>query len=65
MSNTNYFEDTMPTKDQQIANLRAALLQRDCSLDYIENIQNGVIAEQLKQWVPLTTEQQTANAAAQ
>jgi hypothetical protein len=55
----------MPTKDQQIANLRAALFQRDCSLDYVDNIQNGVIAEQVKHWVPLTTEQQTANAAAQ
>lgn len=53
------------TPAQQIANLRAALFQRDCSLSYVDDIQNGVIATQNQQWVPLTTEQQVANAAAQ
>jgi hypothetical protein len=55
----------MPTQAQQIANLRAALLQRDCTLEYIADVQNGVIARTNEQWVPLTTEQQTANALTQ
>lgn len=53
------------TPAQQIANLRAALFQRDCSLSYVDDVQNGIIAAQNQQWVPLTTDQQAANAAAQ
>lgn len=55
----------MITRTQQIANLRAALFQRDCTTEYVNDVQNGVIAAQNHQWVPLTTEQQAANAAAQ
>lgn len=55
----------MATQSQQIANLRAALFQRDCTTAYVNDIQDGVIAAQNQQWVPLTTEQQAANAAAQ
>jgi hypothetical protein len=55
----------MPTQAQQIANLRAALQQRDCTTEYIDDVQNGVIARMNEQWVPLTTDQQTANALAQ
>lgn len=56
---------TMLTQSQQIANLRAALKQRDCADQYIDDVQNGVIARLNEQWVPLTPEQQTANALAQ
>jgi hypothetical protein len=56
---------TVMTPAQQIANLRAALFQRDCTFDYVNDIQNGVIAAQNQQWVPLTAEQQAANSAAQ
>ncbi len=55
----------MTTQAQQIANLRAALKQRDCTDEYINDVQNGVIARMNEQWVPLTPEQQTANALAQ
>jgi hypothetical protein len=56
---------TVMTPAQQIANLRAALFQRDCTLSYVDDIQNGIIAAQNQQWVPLTAEQQAANSAAQ
>jgi hypothetical protein len=55
----------MTTIAQQIANLRAALFQRDCTMEYVDDVQNGVIATLNQQWVPLTAEQQAANSAAQ
>lgn len=55
----------MITTAQQIANLRAALFQRDCTTEYVDEIQAGTIADHNQQWVPLTAEQQSANAAAQ
>jgi len=55
----------MSTPAQQIANLRAALFQRDCTEEYVNDVANGTIAQMNRQWVPLTTEQQTANAAAE
>jgi hypothetical protein len=34
-------------------------------MEYVDDVQNGVIATLNQQWVPLTAEQQAANSAAQ